>query len=94
MAPTYNIPTPRVKHACQMDKTLRNLQPRGGLPNGFGLGRSLHPYRETQFKKSSGFLLAADAGFKAAAPSIKLIDADFTLGAKGLDGLTTCSLGA
>jgi len=46
-----------------------------------------------QLNKCSGFLLVADAGFQAAAPGIKLIDADFTLAAKGLDGLTTRSLG-
>lgn len=42
-----------------------------------------------QLNECSGFLLVADAGFQAAAPGIKLIDADSTLGAKGLDGLPT-----
>ncbi len=45
-----------------------------------------------QLNKCSGFLLVAHAGFQAAALGIKLIDADFTLGAKGLDGLPTRSL--
>ncbi len=45
-----------------------------------------------QLNKCSGFLLVPNAGFQAAAPDIKLIDADFTLGAEGFDGLPTRSL--